>query len=539
MNSPATAKAFGTGPFDGPALLFAGGAFSQTAVLGPARPAPSSACAPADPSAHAAIHPALRDELSRLVLAEKQEAGAALSAKLERLDAVLFCSLLPLPLQPVFLQLVDPAHLPGRGHVLDIGHIVRRILLRSSSSDVLFRMYSHSMPFVKHNRLQFPAFEHIALRDMHHMLAAIQHLALGSAHGIAKMPVWTTRRQLMAFFHELLTRGSAMDLYTFLSAHLYLLRLALIEYFIIFTNRYMPLEVSLMRWFIDPSYDHARVSRLVRYIVDNFRISALQEDLDFARLEAKAQTAIERCNRTCRSMQNFQHVREGASDAGAHEPAFASAMRASHIAGLHGLGLLAAARTRPLLELAAIHNVQSRVSRFPLPIEIQNQQYKLIRNSTVEGLKYRSLLYVCLRCHEQHPAAVGNMRLIHGQPPLCVTCTSNSFTACVQTLGSIVRVNRTSYYFCSFCASVHVWEGSATAFYQCARKGEDPARHSHAHACVVCFRTQGCSSTLVFDPRLGVQTQAWLCARHTPPAAQLSYAHDVKALRELLRCKFA
>ncbi len=53
------------------------------------------------------------------------------------------------------------------------------------------------------------------------------------------------------------------------------------------SRSYMPLEVSLMRWFIDPSYDHARVSRLVRYIVDNFRISALQEDLDFARLESK------------------------------------------------------------------------------------------------------------------------------------------------------------------------------------------------------------------------------------------------------------
>jgi len=172
--APVTAKAFGSGPFDGPALLFPGGAFSQTAVLGPgpsgapagpgaapegpgaahpARAAPSGACTsgaapgegpsgglagpsgarpaapvPADPR----IHPALRAELARLLLAEKQDAGAALSAKLERLDAVLFCSLLPLPLQPRFLALVEPAHLPGRGRVQDIGHIVRRMLLRSS-----------------------------------------------------------------------------------------------------------------------------------------------------------------------------------------------------------------------------------------------------------------------------------------------------------------------------------------------------------------------------------------------------------------------
>jgi hypothetical protein len=418
------------------------------------------------------------------------------------------------------------------------------MLLRSGSTETLFRMYSHSMPFVKHNRLQFPPFEQVALQDMQHMLAAIQNLTLGSAQGVTKMPVWTTRRQLMAFFHELLTRGSAMDLYLFLSAHLYLLRLALIEYFIVFTNRYMPLEVSLMRWFIDRSYDHARVSRLVRYIVDNFRINALQEDLDFARLEAKAQTAIERCNRTCRSMQNFHLVQEGQRNAAAHEPAFAAAMRAPRLAGLHGLGLLAAARTRPLLELAAVHDLQIRVVRFPLPVELQLQQYNLVRDSKLEGLKHRSLLYICLRCHEQHPTAAGNMRLIHGQPPLCVNCLSNAFTVCVQTLGCIVRVRSTSYYFCRFCASVHAWDGSAVAFYQCARgalgaHGDAPPARPAPQGCVVCFRNQGCSAVHVFDTRLGVRTPAWLCGRHMPPAAQLEYAHDIAALRELLRCRFA
>ena len=43
------------------------------------------------------------------------------------------------------------------------------------------------------------------------------------------MPTWTTRHQLLRFFQNLLTRGSSMDLYIFLSSHMYLLRLALIE----------------------------------------------------------------------------------------------------------------------------------------------------------------------------------------------------------------------------------------------------------------------------------------------------------------------
>lgn len=478
--------------------------------------------------------------VAALLQAEKQDAGAALSSKLEQLDIVLFASLLPRELQLAFLCIVQPAHLPGRGGVRDIGNIVRRMLLRCASKDILFRMYQYSMPFVKHNRLLFPPFEHISVHDMHHMLGAVQDLTLGSHEGVAKMPVWTTRRQLLRFFHNLLARGSAMDLYLFLSSHLYLLRLALIENFILFTNRFMPLEVSLMRWFIDPSYDHARVSRLVRYIVDNFRISALQEDLCFARLEAKAQTAIERCNRTCRSMQSLNHAHEGQKNAAADEVAFAAAMGEARIGGLHGLELFHAARARPLLALAAAHDFQSRVVRYALPVEIQQQQYQFIRAAgrELEGVKHRTLLYICLRCHEQHPTCSGNMRLIHGQAPLCVHCLSNAFTVCAQTLGCIVRVRRHSYYFCRFCAGVHVWSGNAETFFRCTHQPEQRPEGA-SRACVVCYRAHGASPVSVFDNKLGVKSTAWLCGRHLPPAPQLAYVHDIESLRKLLKHRYA
>jgi hypothetical protein len=288
--------------------LFHSGVFSQAAVDGPARGAPSAAGNPAFPLPDVA--PEIGARIQMLLLAEKHESGLALTSKLEQLDIVLFASLLPRAVQCFFLEVVKIEHLPGRAPMKDIGNIVRRLMLRWNSNEVLFRMYQYSMPFVKHNRLQFPAFEHISMQDLHHMLNVVQNLTLGVQQGATKMPTWTTRHQLLRFFQNLLTRGSSMDLYIFLSSHMYLLRLALIENFITFTNTYMPLEVSLMRCFVDSSYDHARVSRLVRYIVDNFRMTALQENLDFARLEAKAQIAIERCNRTCRSMQNISGPQE-------------------------------------------------------------------------------------------------------------------------------------------------------------------------------------------------------------------------------------
>ena len=297
-----------------------------------------------------------------------------------------------------------------------------------------------------------------------------------------------------------------------------------------------------MRWFIDPSYDHARVSRLVRYIVDNFRINALQEDLDFARLEAKAQTAIERCNRTCRSMQSMHKACDGRKNHGVDESLFAAAMRAPRVGGLHGLQLLHAARAQPLLTLAAVHDLQSRVVRYALPVELQQQQYELIRaaelSSDMQGIKHRTLLHICMRCHEKHPTTSGNMRLVHGEAPLCIHCASNAFTVCVQTLGCIVRIKHASYYFCRFCCGVHAWSGNAEAFFKCAQQLEKrPARASQG--CVVCYRAQGVSRVSVFDQRLGVQSAAWLCGRHMPPAAQLDYVHDIQSLRLLLKHRYA
>lgn len=212
-------------------------------------------------------------------------------------------------------------------------------------------------------------------------------------------------------------------------------------------------------------------------------------------------------------------------------------MRQARIAGLHGLELLHAARAQPLLALAAAHDFQSRVVRFPLPVEIQQQQYQFIRTAgrALDGVRYRTLLYLCLRCHEKHPTASGNMRLVHGQSPLCVHCLSNAFTVCVQTLGCIVRVRKHSYYFCRFCAGVHAWTGNAETFFKCTHQ---PERRPESHACVVCYRPHMVSPVSVFDNKLGVRSTAWLCARHLPPAPQLAYVHDVESLRQLLKHKY-
>jgi len=480
--------------------------------------------------------PELGARLELLLLAEKHDSGEVLTSKLEQLDIVLFASFMPRELQGFFMRTVKIEHMPGRAPIGDIGNIVRRLMLRWSTDCVLYRMYQYSMPFVKHNRLQFPAFGLVSRQDLHHMLNVVQNLMLGVQRWATKIPTWTTRYQLLGFFHGLLTRGSASDLYIFLSSHMYLLRLALIENFVTFTDTCMPLEVSLMRCFVDRSYDHARVSRLVRYIVDNFRMTALQEDLDFAQLELRAQVAIERCNRTCRSMQNIQGPQPRENRVELRRSTFQRALQVPRLAGIHGLELRQAASSHGLLELAAMHEVQSRVVRYALPVALQEQQYAFMAAEVGSsmGMQNRSLLHLCLRCHYRRTVTHGNMRVVHGDAPVCAQCSSNHFTLAVQTLGCIVRVQRVSYYFCPFCASVHEWTGSPESFFKCVS-----ARHSPGvkppRGCAVCFRAQTASSVSVLDAKLGVKSSVWLCARHLPGAAQLAYVHDIASLGRLLK----
>ena len=484
----------------------------------------------------ASMAPKLRARLEVLLLAEKQDSGVALTSKLERLDIVLFSSLMPRGLQCMFMHIAQIEHMPGRAPMADIGNIVRHLMLRWNTDNVLFRMYQYSMPFVKHNRLQFPAFALVSQQDLHHMLNVVQNLMLGVHQWATKMPTWTTRHQLMSFFHKLLTGGSVFDLYIFLSSHVYLLRLALIENYVTFTSTCMPLEVSLMRCFVDSSYDHARVSRLVCYIVDNFRMTALQEELDFAKLEARAQVAIERCNRTCRSMQNIHGGKLHEVKIELERSTFQLAMQTPRVGGIHGMQLLHAARSHDLLQIAAMHEMQSRVVRYPLPVQLQEQQYAFMaaQVGSVMGVQNRTILHICLRCHSGRSVTHGNMRVVHGEAPMCIQCSSNHFTIAVQTLGCIVRVHRASYYFCRFCASVHKWNGNPASFFMCVEARKPPGVKA-SRACAVCYRLQTTSSVSVLDVKLGVRCSVWLCARHLPAAAQLAYVHDVASLGCLLK----
>ena len=98
------------------------------------------------------------------------------------------------------LLITQPEHLVSTAYLPDIGQIVRRLLIRWLDTSIIFKLYQYSMPFVKHNRLNFPPFRHTSVADVVHLMQVMFVTCLGLHSTSSKRPTWTMRRKIHAFF---------------------------------------------------------------------------------------------------------------------------------------------------------------------------------------------------------------------------------------------------------------------------------------------------------------------------------------------------
>ena len=453
-----------------------------------------------------------------------------------QLDKFMTISLLPPYLQRLCLDkiYISEEQLLRPAAVDDIGHIIRDIMVRRCSSNVLFKLYQYTMPFIKHNRLNFPPRRYVSKSILRHIMQIISLTCLGLHRRDCKKPTWLIRRKLFKFFTRLNTEGTLKDIYLFCLHHNYLLRLALMENFVNYTSTHMRLEMEILcrtlKW---TTYEHAKVERLVFFITDNFRTCALQnEHLDWDLCELKAQQAIERCNRTCKSQAlvlpeypfSFLQCINGRV---LSEMLQRQVMKAVDIT--HSL------QTGSLLDTAVRWNMNKHISKYPLPLPLQQRQFQCIvrdmRGVNKHNIFLRSQLHLCLACNQHHPGTTKNMRFDHAQRSVCVFCQSSDFVLRTDTLGHLVKVYEHYYYFCTLCMHVHLWTGTGSEFFTCGQLQQAQAsRH-----CVVCFRSINVSAHHVFDKRLGVMQQVFLCSKHNPTSAQMQYVHDLGSLRHLVK----
>jgi len=475
--------------------------------------------------------PAIASCIEKLFVQQKK--GVDVQAQL---DAALTVSMLPPEMQHLCTTKIKIEHhqLLHADMVQDIGYIVRDIMLLKPRNDVLFKLYQYTMPFIKHNRLNFPPMQCTSKPVLMHMIQIMALSCLGLYSPQHKKPTWHMRRQLFAFFTHLQTRGSARDIYTFCHNHSYMLRLALMEHFVYFTSKHMALEMPLLLKCTGTFYDHERTQRLVQYITDHFRTAALQnETLDWTLVEAKAQLSVERCNRTCKSQQLQARPRFVVVTNALNDSAFRQALEAQRV---DERALPAAIEKFDMLTTAVRWGLHRAVRKFPLPLLTQHAQFahieKMSQKTNNRTVVARSLLHVCLRCNQDHPHARGDMRIQYPERPMCKYCNSSVNVCVVDTLGHLVCVYGNYYYFCIECSRVHLWRGTGCELGKCPWSIERSAQRRY---CAVCLRAAPLTSVSVFDSRLGIMQNMFLCSKHSPPPLLLRSVHNLQSLRTLIR----
>lgn len=480
---------------------------------------------------HTAMHPTIAACLQTLLVLQKNGVDVQ-----TQIDTQLILSLLPLQLQSFFVERVTvlPKFLLSVDLVLDIGFIIRDIMMHKQCNEVLFKLYQYTMPFIKHNRLNFPAMHLVSKPVLMHMLQLVMLTCLGLHSPQCKTPTLHIRTKLFRIFTALTTQGSLRDIYMFCCHHNYLLRLSFMEHFVQFSSLHMSQELGILRVSKICSYDHCKTKRLVQYITDQFRTNALQnESLSWDLVEQKAQVAIERCNRTCKSQPvhptpKFQNISELVDGETFDEIMGMPRLDAADLAGS-----LAAGR---MFFTAARWHVAKSVCKYALPVFLQCKQFTVLQslseNAHCANIAMKSKLYVCLRCNQEHCVARQDMRLNYPHTPICVHCNSSTYVFATDTLGHLIRCHGNYYYFCPFCFCVHNWQGTGCEFFKCdsaKRRGGEPPKH-----CAVCYRNVLLTRVRVLDKKLGLMQTLFLCNRHCPRLGQLQYVHDVASLRCLV-----
>ena len=475
-----------------------------------------------------AIHPAVAACITQLMNEHKQgEEGQ------EQLDAYLFISLLPIEMQHLFMSKIKvlPSHLLHTDQVDDIGYIVRDILLFKKRMSILSKIYHFTMPFIKHNRLNFPAMRFVSKTVLMHLIQVIFITCLGLQPSASKQPTWSIRRKLFIFFSNLLTRGSLRDIFLFCEAHTYLLRLSLMEHFMNFVNSKMTQEIRLMQL----PYDLCKIHRLVQYISDSFRMTSLQnDDLDWEQVETKAQLCVERCNRSCKSHTHKISVQRTNVS---HTMDAEMFRRVLSLPILKMSDAAYSSREYDMFVNAARWTMCKTVMKFPLPISFQLQQFKHMQQNSYKSYNGSvvacSLLYSCLRCNLTTPESKTHMRIYYPHLPICTHCNSNEYMCVVDTLGHLVQIYEHYHYFCVSCNRVHIWTGCGSEMFTCTQ-GTDNTQECERRKCAVCVRSICLQKVYVFDKKLGVMQTVFLCSKHCPPSAQMQYVHDVTSLHCLV-----
>jgi hypothetical protein len=426
---------------------------------------------------------------------------------------------------------------PGMVHMPDIGREIREMLLFMPTKSSMHKVLQYSMPYIKHNRLNFPAFADISAQDLTHMIRIVMACCLGVLRANTKRPVFELRVRLYAFFHELLARGSSADHYCFCVANLCLLRVAMIEFFIIFMHKFMPAEKLVLceRFQLNNTTD--ALFHNFCLIFDTFRQTAMQvRELDFAGINARAHIAIEKCNRVTKGKNRPNHMSPTLNVVASSTTTLDLAMRSARFAHHSYASLQPMMRSQSWPDIVAVQRIHGVVSVHSLPANLMRMQARHLADVcrvNSNCISQSTLLFVCLRCACSAAKFVldKKLRVMSDGQCFCTECDNSTYVLRICTLGRIVQVRSQCFYFCKFCCSTHEWVSTGHEFCFCPRI-LTAKTVLKPPSCCICSRSTSLSALTVLDDKMGILRDLNLCPKHKPLAHQQDAVYNIQTLRK-------
>ena len=438
----------------------------------------------------------------------------------------------------------------GALHLPEIGADIRAIFFEKSPKTLMMYLIDYSLPYIKHNRLTLPQLNCISYTDLIGFTKIMLGTLLGVFEHCKRRPTWEIRVFIVSFFHEMYTCNSSESIYNFCLNNLALLRISVIEYFLYFLKKNMPVELKCNELMFESGVAMRFVFDNILFTLDNFRQSCLQKTFSWKEVNSNAALCVERLNRVCKGKMKKNYRRQ------VHEKQ--NQYKIVNLCRKYGMNTVINAFKLPrfshvqyidkrFLEkdwssLEFLHDTKvlsECVDVHVLPGNIKREQIEAYRNYlTIRGpfSIEPCTLYFCLRCNSvkqnQHNFKV---RCQSGDVVTCEFCKKSNFIISINMIGRIARVFDQYFYFCKKCCAVHLWKYNGMDLMQCQVKTSYTKQQTQKNCCLC--RKQYSEIINVLDDSIGIMHSVRLCRWHYPEEHLHSCIHNIDTLWSLVKSK--
>jgi len=417
----------------------------------------------------------------------------------------------------------------------DIGYCIRNIILNNTDDDMLSKVILNSLPYMKHNRLNFPTFDKCTYTAMSDIVRIVLGCCLGTFNG-QKRPPWHMRVNLIVFMHELLSRGNKRDLYLFCIGHTSLIRISMIDYFIHFLEQYMPMEKHTIAKMMTrhESIDMLQLGEL-KHAMNNFRITCYENnDLNFTEFNSKAIATLERCNRLCgQKIKNRQSEapRPVKIDLSLFQYAMSQKLTLDMVTHVLHPEL-------SLDQLLKFNYIQNIITVNPLISQFRDKQVASIQHRAARDttkVAHSLNCFVCMACVETFTDLDKKMRLGEDNALFCTNCQTSEYIVKINCFGAMLTINGRRYFWCPYCCVVHAWVSSGFELYSCALQRD--VKVAQMSACFFCRKSLNLEEVSILDSRLGIQHRIHACYKHRPWMHQMKFVYDAASYKKAMEFK--